>query len=128
MGISVEVDHARRRVYARASGPVTFGDIQTHLAEEGSEGGLPYRELVDGRDGEPQISAAEVRDVVELLRTLGKSSQLGPTAVVVDTDVAYGMLRMLEILLGDVCEIRPFRDPAEAESWLSAPKGDRGGG
>jgi hypothetical protein len=122
MAISLEVDHARRRVYARAPGPVTFMNILAHLEQESREGGLPYRELIDARGCEPQVSSAEVREVVDLLRRLGQSSPLGPTAVVVDSDVAYGMLRMLEILLDDVCQVQPFREVAEAESWLAEPR------
>jgi len=41
MAIRLEVEHARRRVYARAPGPVTFRDILAHLEQEASEGGLP---------------------------------------------------------------------------------------
>lgn len=121
MAITVEVDHDRQRVVARAAGPVTFAGIRAHIEEEGREDGLGYPELIDARGSEPQVSSAEIRETVELLRRLASSSRLGPTAVVVDTDVAYGMLRMLEILLDDVCEVRPFRDLAEAEAWLSAP-------
>jgi hypothetical protein len=37
---------------------------------------------------------------------------------VVANDYAYGMLRMLEILLDDVCLVRPFRERDAAEQWL----------
>jgi hypothetical protein len=45
---------------------------------------------------------------------------LGPTAIIVVSDFAYGMMRMLEILVEDVCDIRPFRDRGEAEKWINS--------
>ena len=66
------------------------------------------------------VSAADVRAIVDILRRLATGSRLGPTAVIVDTDLAYGMLRMLEALVGDVCAVQPFRGQRDAEEWLDA--------
>ncbi|HZE18882.1 MAG TPA: hypothetical protein VE402_02060, partial [Candidatus Angelobacter sp.] len=57
--------------------------------------------------------------IVETLRRLGRKGALGPTAVLVSNDVTYGMLRMIETLVGDVAAVRPFRERAEAEKWLA---------
>jgi hypothetical protein len=43
---------------------------------------------------------------------------LGPTAVVVGDDAAFGMMRMFQMLLEDVALLRPFRVLADAEDWL----------
>jgi hypothetical protein len=53
-----------------------------------------------------------------MLRWLGERTRLGPTAVVVDSDLAYGIVRMVEILVQDVCLVKPFRDKLDAELWL----------
>jgi len=119
MSITVTADHARRLLQVRATGPITLGDIRAHLEEERVVGGLPYRELIDARGYSPAFSAEDVRSIVTLLRRLGQESRLGPTAIIVDSDDGYGMLRMLEILVEDVCAIRPFRSREEAEKWLA---------
>jgi hypothetical protein len=119
MSITVTPDHARRLLSVRAMGPITLADIRAHLEEERLVGGLPYRELIDARGYRPAFSAEDVRSIVTLLRRLGRESRLGPTAIIVDSDDGYGMIRMLEILVEDVCAVRPFRDPEEAEKWLA---------
>jgi len=43
---------------------------------------------------------------------------LGPTAVVVSSEFGFGMIRMLEILLEEVCIVKPFHDYDAAEQWL----------
>jgi hypothetical protein len=68
------------------------------------------------------VTPAEVRDVVDHLRQLSLDETLGPTAVVVSSDVAFGMLRMLEILIEDVVVIRPFREYDDAVKWLEGQR------
>jgi hypothetical protein len=90
---------------------------------------LPYRELIDAHGAIIKLSAQEVREVVALLRSMSykrgfnisfNPRPLGPTAVVVSSDVAFGVMRMLETLVEDVCIIKPFRDIPGAEQWLDA--------
>ena len=119
MSFTTNVDHAHRRVFVRAVGPITFGDIRTHLDEERLKVGLTYGELIDARGYTPAFSPDEVRTIVDILRQLGKQSHLGPTAIIVDTDYGFGMLRLLEVLVEDVCAVRPFRSQEEAEKWLA---------
>ena len=123
MTITVTVDHAERKVRARAQGDVSFEEIRAHLEEEKESRGLPYRELIDARGYRPAFSSDQVRTIVSILRELGRKSPLGPTAIIVDSDVGYGMIRMIGTLVDDVCEIRPFRDEKEAEEWLARFKG-----
>jgi hypothetical protein len=103
---------------AIASGPISYEEVKSHLLVERLKGGLSYLELIDGRDATPTWSAAQAREIVELLTTFGRKSPLGPTAVVVSNELAFGMLRMLEILIGDICIVKPFRDYEAAEKWL----------
>jgi len=119
MSFTSTVDHARRRVFVRAEGPITLADIRTHLEAERLGVGLAYSELIDARGFTPAFSPEDARTLVNILRQLGKDSKLGPTAIVVDTDYGYGMLRMIEVLVEDVCNIRPFRQQTEAEKWLA---------
>ena len=89
------------------------------MHREKSDSALPYRELIDAQNAVVRLSPSELQQIVELLRSLARSRRLGRTAVVVSTDVAYGILRMLQILVEDVCVVQPFRDLAAATLWLN---------
>jgi hypothetical protein len=120
MPISTTFDHQHRRVTARAEGSITLEEIRDHLEEERQEPALAYAELIDARDAIPDFSPADVRVLVAWLRWLGERTRLGPTAVVVSNDFQFGMVRMVEILVEDVCVVMPFRDALSAELWLEA--------
>ena len=121
MPMTIRVDQERNELSVTAKGPISLGDIKAHLLEEEEGLGLGYRELIDASGAYPTLSPADIRTVVEILRDLGRKGALGPTAIVVPDDVTYGMCRMLEMLVDDVCDIRPFRisERAEAEQWLA---------
>ena len=118
MPITYDMDQARRRLAAVATGSVTYPDVLAHLEMERLDDGLPVHELIQATNATAVLSTAEVRGVVDRLRELGRVNALGPTAVVVGNDVSYGILRMLETLVEDVCDVRPFRHRADAEAWL----------
>lgn len=119
MKMTMTRDRVRRRLFVRAQGPITLQDIREHLEDERDTAGLGYAELIDARGYRPAFSPADVREIVEILRDLAKESALGPTAIVVDTPVGFGMLRMLHILVEDVCAVRPFYRLEDAEKWLA---------
>ena len=97
----------------------TVDEIRSHLRREKSDSALPYRELIDARNAVVGLSCSELQQIVELLRSLARSRRLGPTAVVVPTDVAYGIMKTFLILVEDVCVVQPFRDQAAATLWLN---------
>lgn len=53
MGFVNRVDHAQRRMFATAEGPINVADIQAHLAVERRDGGLAYSERIDARQPRP---------------------------------------------------------------------------
>ena len=118
MGITATFDHQHRRVSARAEGRITLDEIREHLEEERQEPALGYSELIDARGAIPDFPPADVRVLVAWLRWLGERTRLGPTAVVVDSDLAFGIARMVEMLVDDVCQVKPFRNKLDAELWL----------
>ena len=120
MPLVMTVDHARHRVFTRATGSVTLPEVLAHIRDERLAKGLVYGELVDARGYRPEFTPDDVRTIVDALHQVAKRSPLGPTAVVVDSDVGFGMMRMLEILVEDVAAIRPFRHEDEARGWLDA--------
>jgi hypothetical protein len=124
MPITATYDHEHRRVVAAAVGRITLDEIRSHLEEERQEPALAFTEVIDARGAIPDFAPADVRVLVAWLRWLGERTRLGPTAVIVDTDFAFGMTRMIEVLVEDVALVKPFRDKLEAEVWLDhvAPK------
>ena len=109
MSMTTTINHAQRRVFVKAEGSITLNDIRTHLEEERVEAGLSYDELIDARGISSDFSQQDVRVIADVLRRLAINSGIGPTAIIVDSDVEYGMLRMLGILIEDVCRVQPFR-------------------
>ncbi len=120
MSIEYRLDQEHHELIAIAGGTVSIVDVRAHLIKEQQNSMLPYREIIDGREAIVQLSPGDVREIVGMLGTLSRTSKLGPTAVVVSTDVAYGMMRMLQMLVEDICIVKPFRDLAQAQKWLRA--------
>lgn len=122
--IQLVVDHESKEVKTVATGPIVMGDIQDHIVQERKEEGLAYRELIDASEAEPLMSTKDARATVELLKTLARQRLLGPTAVIVPNEVGYGLVRMVEILLDGVAEVRAFRktEKAEAREWLEGER------
>jgi len=120
MPMTYVVDHERREVYTTAEGPVTLDDVRKHLAGEHGDEALAYCELIDATRATAAFSSSDVRAIVEILRARGREGRLGPTAIVVGNDLTYGVLRMLAILLDDVCALEPFRTRQEAMQFLAS--------
>ena len=118
MPITATYDHKHHRVIAEARGPITLDELRAHLEEERQEPALGYPEIFDARGAVPNFPPADARVLVALLRWLGERTRLGPTAVIVDNDLAFGITRMVEMLVEDVALIKPFRNKSDAERWL----------
>ncbi len=118
MPITQSIDHARRRTTTTVTGPVHFADIEAHWRVDLAEHGEGYPKLIDARHATIAFNTAEVRRMVHLIRATHNGRSIGPTAVVVRTEVGYGMVRMFGLMLEPECEVVPFRDLAAAEEWL----------
>jgi hypothetical protein len=82
--------------------------------------GLYYPEFFDSRGGQLSLTPTEINEMAGVIRSLGKRSKLGRTAVLVADDATFGVVRMLEMSFEDFCEVRPFRDEQEARVWLTS--------
>jgi hypothetical protein len=118
MPFSHQIDHDAGKMWTKVVGPIHYSDIVEHLKAEVGEAGQIYPEIIDATQAKAAFTPVEARQVVNTVRQIGEKSMLGPTAVVVSDDITYGMLRMLSILLEDVCAIQVFRQMDEAERWL----------
>ena len=120
MTITCTFLHEQNYLKVIASGPITFEEVRTHLLIERHEHGLAYPELIDAGTATPSWTSAQAREIVSQVTSIAKESALGPTAIVVSDAHSYGMIRMLEILLDQVCILRPFYHYDEAVKFLQA--------
>jgi hypothetical protein len=119
MPIILGVDHEQNEVDAVAIGLVSFEDVTNHLSIERKSGGLSYKKFIDARGACLNWTPEEVPRIVELIQTLGRGSKLGPTAVLVSSEIDFGMVRTLELLLEYTAAVRPFLVEQEARAWLA---------
>jgi hypothetical protein len=118
----IDIDPARRRITIVVEGELTDGDLLQGydrvrtLPDFSSE----YDELVDllRADGR-QVTADGVRSLARRPPTYSPASR---RAVVVPSEMGYGMARMYELIQdGESGQIRVFRNREEAERWLGDP-------
>ena len=127
--ISFEVDRERRRVQTTAEGAVTVADVAAHLEDLVEHGVETYAELIDATQAtRPGWYSADVRRAADLIATLGGSPRLGPRAVVVGRAAAFGMVRMLSVMIGSRLRLEVFRDVASAKAWLDGAASPPGPG
>lgn len=115
----VDIDNERRLITVVVQGELTDSDL---LRGEERLRARPdfcadFDELVDlkAADGR-RVTADGVRSLARRPPVFSAGSR---RALVVATEMGYGMARMYELIQGgEAGEIRVFRDRAEAERWL----------
>lgn len=124
MPLTFEIDRARRIVRTVASGLVTYDDLARHLADEERDDAVGLAELIDGRGATTDITSDQVRALVAWTDALVRKGRFGALALVTDSDLAFGMARMYQILAEPLpAQIGVFRTLGAAEAWLSATAG-----
>lgn len=120
MPITYTLDHDQRRMFTRAEGLLTRHELEQHLDVEAQDHAEEYAELFDARDATTDITADDVRGLVDRARRWQASGiKVGPTAIVATTDVVYGMARMYAMLAEFLnAPVEVFRDVASAMEWL----------
>jgi hypothetical protein len=124
MPIRYSIDPINNRLLTHADGVVTFHDINAHLDVEERNRDLNRAELVDARGATGDLSADQVRRLVQRAATMQRAVELGPTAIVTSNDVLFGMARMYSILAEGVgAQAEVFREPESAMTWLDSQSG-----
>ncbi len=119
MPISFTIDRTQRNVRTTVSGPVTVADILAHFETEHREGTLPYTELIDAcAVTGPYLSASDLRLAAMSVQASQVRGKFGPRAVVVDSDLVFGLTRMFATFIADYFHIEVFRDVDKASDWL----------
>lgn len=121
MPITIQMDPPRRRMHARAVGLVSFQEIDEYLDEEERLRAAAEPELFDATGATTDLTAAQVQTLVRRADRLLRRRGVGPTAIVADNDICYGMARMYQILADlDGIAVGVFRTVADAERFLAA--------
>ncbi|HTO72746.1 MAG TPA: hypothetical protein VMJ30_02955, partial [Gemmatimonadales bacterium] len=94
-------------------------EIHEHLRNVEQESWFPAPALVDARFAAPAVSGADVRGIVARLVAFGERMRDAPIAVVVSSDLGYGLVRMIGLLLDDRISVLPFRELTAADAWLA---------
>jgi len=119
MPIRYWIDRDNGRLMTVADGEVTFRDITAHLDVEQESRDLDRAELIDARAASTNITADEVRSLVQRASDMLRTVQLGPTAIVTTNDVLFGMSRMYGIRAESLgIDAAAFRDMEAASRWL----------
>jgi len=119
MPITFTVDHARRLVIVIATGTVTRDTVVSYFDTQRRLEGLTYPRLVECRELDVRLTNDDWREVTAWLRTMVQGRTIGPAAVVVDSEQGRQLVRMIALLVSDICVIEPFADRVSAEEWLT---------
>ncbi|MBI4659531.1 MAG: hypothetical protein HY735_11885 [Verrucomicrobia bacterium] len=119
--ISCRIDHARRRLYTRAEGVVTYAEMRAHVYTDLSSEEAAYGEIIDCSNATTNVTGADMRQLAaERKKVDERQRRPGPVAVVATDDLFYGMLRMYDVLTERIRPFRVFREMREAECWLDS--------
>ncbi len=119
MPITFLLDEPRRRLRTTVEGPASVDEVASHFQTLVREKLVGHADVVDAREAKgPGWFSADVRRMAELVRTMGGAGPVGPRAILVSSSAAFGMVRMLSVLLNPWMTVEVFRDPASAEEWL----------
>ena len=120
MAIHFNYDPDLGILFTRAEGLLTLDEILQHLNEERNAQGIAHPEVFDATQARTDATAKQVRVVVQRMIDMHRQGAFGPTAVITNNDVLFGMASMLAILseLRDGPKVQAFRTFSEGLDWL----------
>lgn len=123
MPVKTTINKEKGIIYRLVTGNITIDELIFDYKET-----LKHPDYVPGYNtidhlqvkSAPDISAADLNKIVDYLRsTMNIRGQGWKSAIVADSDLAFGMSRMYEQLADQLpYEIMVFRTLEEAEKWL----------
>ena len=108
-------------VHATGEDPLTDADLRQYQMQLAAhpEHGAGFHQLVDLREVSGlAVTSSGVREAGHLSDHFAEQVRGTRCAVVVATDVAFGMARMFEAYITESVDYRVFTDPDEAEQWI----------
>jgi hypothetical protein len=115
------IDAEKGIVYTTVTGELTLKEIAADMAKLVAQ--PSYRPempgLVDLRGVTKLLSAEDTAQLAQTIKSSPRVVNRARRALLVGSDLAYGMYRMLEAMTEDgTVEYRVFRDEGEARSWV----------
>ena len=121
MPITIDADPARNLLIARASGELTFACFVEFIRSARTGERDAWSLLFDMTGATSSITAEQIRSLaVNVGSVLRNEGMRGTVAIVADSDVLFGMMRMYQILCEQqgVSVIHVYRERREAEAAL----------
>jgi len=121
--ISVDVQPSEQRVVLTCRDDLVSDDIVAALERVYADPQFAYgmNVLCDLRDARPDLTAGDIRRIVDFVSRNREARGAGRSAVVASRDVDYGMARIAQVYLEPLgVELAVFRDMQQAARWLGA--------
>jgi len=122
MALKYRIFSEKRLVYARSEGPLSSEELLAHLHNLAIDPSYrpPMKKLVDYRlSGLQSLSQRDAEEFTELKRSMGPIFQGEVYAIVVATDLDFGLSRVHGSMIETAnMQTEVFRDIDEALSWL----------
>jgi len=119
MSIQFHYDPDVAILVTRAEGLLTFDEILRHLNEERDAKGIAHPEVFDAMEARTDATPDQVRLVVRRMIVMHRQGAFGPTAVITNNDVVFGITSMLAILSelgGGHKKFKPFA--GSMKDWI----------
>ena len=99
MAVTYEIDKANRIIRTSCRGAVTLEEVIDHFRELERDPDCPDRldVLLDLSEQTSVPTRYNLEDVTSEIRRIRSKIQFGACAIVANTDVLFGMLRMFEV-------------------------------
>ena len=118
MPVRFKIDHVRRFVDVEGRGEVVLKDVLDYFDALVTDGGMPYRKLLDFRDVVPNMTDDDDMVLGARVSAYANLGPRGPIAIVSSTDEADLFIRRFMNLGGAKRPMRLFASMDEARDWL----------
>jgi hypothetical protein len=120
MPITARIE-ASGMVYIRATGLVTYVDLQNYTRARRARPTLRSLQLFDARDAQTDLTTQQIQGLLNTLRGEFERGEIGPTAIVASADSLFAQARIHQrYSVGHTTQVRIFNDLAPAEEWLAS--------
>jgi hypothetical protein len=112
------IDHTSRFVDVKGSGDMTIDDVTDYFDALVTDGGMPYRKLIDLRGVSPKLTDDDIMMLGARVSAYAHMEPRGPIAVVSTADASDIFVRRFMNLGGAKRPMRLFASIDEARRWL----------
>ncbi len=123
MPISIQVEDERRRMIATATGVLDLDQLVTFIRTQRVGARQTYSLLFDMRLATVTFTGDDIRQLADEVGARHKrGGRRAPGAIVTETDLAVGLMRMYELLVESdgVDYVGVFRSLEEADAFLAS--------